>query len=146
MRILLPAVFLFLFFTAKAQDKKQTAKETDYRNNPVWISMMEDPNVNYFEAMKAFQTYWEGRIEPEEESELINEGHITTAQADSLRKARTEWTQAQRNDYEQLKYQFKRFKDWKRSVLPFVQNDGRILSEQERLEIWQKQQSQSDKK
>ncbi len=147
MKSLLTAVmFVCLFFTGKAQDKKTAAKITDYKNQPVWISMMDDPNVNYYEAIKAFEMYWQGKIEPEEESELINEGHITTAQADSLRRARAEWTQAQRNEYEQIKYQFKRFKDWKRTVSPFVQNDGRILSEQERLEIWQKQQTSGDKK
>lgn len=145
MKSLLPAViFVFFFSSTRAQDTKAAAKTPDYRNNPVWITMMDDPNVNYYEAMKAFHTYWEGKIEPEEESELINEGHITTAQADSMRKARAEWTQVQRNDYEQLKYQFKRFKDWKRTVFPFVQSDGRILSEQERLEIWQKQQTKTD--
>lgn len=144
--LLTVVMFVFFFFTVKAQDKKSAAKITDYKNQPVWISMMDDPNVNYYEAMKAFEMYWEGKIEPEEESELINEGHITTAQADSMKKVRSEWTQAQRNEYEQIKYQFKRFKDWKRTVFPFVQNDGRILSEQERLEIWQKQQTAGDKK
>ncbi|MFN8154027.1 MAG: hypothetical protein U0Y08_07025 [Bacteroidia bacterium] len=142
MKTLLTAViFLYFFSSASAQDKKSPAPPPDYKNQPVWISMMDDPNVNYYEAVHAFEAYWEGRIEPEEESELINEGHITTAQADSLRRVRSGWTQTQRNQYEQLKYQFKRFKDWKRTVLPFVQNDGRILSEQERMEIWQKQQS-----
>lgn len=142
---LLTAILVVTTAVVTAQDKK-SAPTRDYKNEPVWISMMTDPNVNYYEAVKAFEMYWEGKIEPEEEYELINEGHITTAQGDSLRQARMEWTQAQRNEYEQMKYQFKRFKDWKRTVQPFVQSDGRILSEQERLEIWQKQQPQQEKK
>ncbi len=136
-------MLLFKCIPASSQDKGNAVK-TDYKQTPAWIKMMDDPQVNYFEAVKAFELYWEGKTEPEEESELINEGHINTAQADSLRIARAEWTQVQRNEYELLKYQFKRFKDWKRSVFPFVQSDGRILSEQERLEIWQKQQSKPE--
>lgn len=147
MNALLPAaVLIFLYSFAHAQEKKTTASSENYRVRPVWIQLMDQPDVNYYEAVKAFDQYWEGKIEPEEESELITEGHITTEQADSLRRARALWTQAERNEYELLKYHFKRFKDWKRTNFPFVQSDGRILSEQERLEIWQKQQSTEEKK
>ncbi len=132
-------LMLFLFQSTQAQEKKEKPR-TDDTTNPNWISMMQDPQVNYYEAVKAFDAYWEGKIEPEEEDELITEGKITSAEADSLRNARAAWTQVQRNEYENIKYQFKRFKDWKRTVFPFVQSDGRILSEQERLEIFQKQQ------
>ncbi|MFN0187349.1 MAG: hypothetical protein ACKVQV_01460 [Bacteroidia bacterium] len=133
------SLLLFLFQSSQAQDKKESPRSDD-KKNPNWISMMQDPQVNYYEAVKAFEVYWEGKIEPEEEDELITEGKITSAEADSLRNARASWTQAQRNEYEQIKYQFKRFKDWKRTVFPFVQSNGRILSDQERLEIFQKQQ------
>ena len=132
-------LMLFLFQSTQAQEKKEKPR-TDDTTNPNWISMMQDPQVNYYEAVKAFDAYWEGKIEPEEEDELITEGKITSAEADSLRNARASWTQVQRNKYENIKYQFKRFKDWKRTVFPFVQSDGRILSEQQRLEIFQKQQ------
>lgn len=131
---------LLLIACASFSQSKKTTGTIDYKKEPVWIKMMEDPSVNYYEAVKAFDLFWEGKIEPEEEGELITEGKISTAQADSLRAARASWTQVERNNYENLKYQFKRFKDWKRTVYPFVQSDGRILSEQERLEIWQKQQ------
>jgi hypothetical protein len=133
------SLLLFLFQSTQAQDKKEIPR-TDDKTNPNWILMMQDPQVNYYEAVKAFEAYWEGKIEPEEENELITEGKITSVEADSLRNARASWTQAQRNEYENIKYQFKRFKDWKRTMFPFVQSDGRILSEQERLEIFQKQQ------
>lgn len=133
-----------IFYSANAQEKK-TNPRSDDKTNPNWISMMQDPQVNYYDAVKAFESYWEGKIEPEEEEELINEGKITTTEADSLRTVRASWTQIQRNEYEYIKYQFKRFKDWKRTVFPFVQSDGRILSEQERLEIFQKQQPLKDK-
>ena len=137
-------LMLFIFQSVQAQEKKEIPRSDD-RTNPNWIFMMQDPQINYYKAVKAFDTYWEGKIEPEEEDELINEGKITSAEADSLRTARAAWTQVQRNEYETIKYQHKRFKDWKRTVFPFVQSDGRILSEQERLEIFQKQQQIKDK-
>jgi hypothetical protein len=137
-------LMLCIFHSARAQEKK-TAPRSDDKTNPNWITMMQDPQVNYYDAVKAFDDYWEGKIEPEEEEELITEGKITTAEAESLRVVRASWTQVQRNEYEYIKYQFKRFKDWKRTVFPFVQSDGRILSEQERLEIFQKQQPSKDK-
>lgn len=137
-------LMLCIFHTAHAQEKKTTTRLDD-KTNPNWITMMQDPQVNFYDAVKAFDTYWEGKIEPEEEEELINEGKINTAEADSLRNVRASWTQVQRNEYENIKYQFKRFKDWKRTVFPFVQSDGRILSEQERLEIFQKQQPLKEK-
>jgi hypothetical protein len=142
--LLLLSFLLLLAAGATSAQEKPSKEKTDFKKVPAWIRMMEDPQVNYYEAVKAFDLYWEGKIEPEEEGELITEGRITTEQADSLRYARAAWSQAQRNEYENLKYHFKRFKDWKRTVFPFVQSDGRILSEQERLEIWQKEQPKKD--
>lgn len=137
--LMIPALLFVFVHSAIAQEKKDITR-TDDKTNPNWILLMQDPQVNYYDAVNAFEAYWDGKIEPEEEDELITEGKITRPQADSLRNARAAWTQVQRNEYETLKYNFKRFKDWKRTVFPFVQSDGRILSEQERLEIYQKQQ------
>jgi hypothetical protein len=33
--------------------------------------------------------------------------------------------------------QVKRFKRWKREVLPFVQEDGRILTADEQIKVWE---------
>ncbi len=133
--------------TVLAQDKSATDSKTkseaakvDYSKEPVWIKMKEDPNVNYYEAIKAFEAYWNGKIEPEEEHELITEGKITEEKAKQMKAERASWTQAQRNEYERIKYEFKRFKQWKRDVKPYVQSDGRILNEQEKMEIYNKQQ------
>lgn len=35
-----------------------------------------------------------------------------------------------------LAFEYKRFKDWQQEVLPYVQPDGSILSEQEKEMIW----------
>ena len=43
---------------------------------------------------------------------------------------------------ELLSYQAKRFRNWKKEMMPFVQEDGRILSNEERILIWEKQQEE----
>lgn len=140
-RFIVASALMLCFGSLSAQESK-VKPPVDYSKVPAWIDMMKDPHVNYYTATEAFEKYWENRIEPEEESELITEGKITKAQADSMKNVRSSWSQNQLNDYMEMKYQFKRFKDWKRSNFPYVQPDGRILSEQERLEIWQKQQKE----
>lgn len=133
---------MLLFYSAAlhAQEKKTEARENiDYSKEPVWIKMIDDPQVNYYEAIEAFEAFWKGKIEPEEEKELIMEGKLTEREANKMRKERATWTPAQLQEYVTMKYQFKRFKQWKRDVFPYVQSDGRILSEQERMEIYNKQ-------
>ena len=34
---------------------------------PYWIDMMNDSNVNYYDAVTAFDTYWENRVKPTED-------------------------------------------------------------------------------
>ncbi|MFM6691219.1 MAG: hypothetical protein ACKPHT_07300, partial [Microcystis panniformis] len=38
---------------------------------PRWVFMMEDPNVNFFEAIKEYQNYWKTHKKPISESELF---------------------------------------------------------------------------
>lgn len=133
-------IFLFIslpYFGFCQKEKELT--EEQLSSYPHWIKMMDDPNTNYFKALDAFEAYWEKRVEPEEESELITEGKLTREQADSMQQSRATWTQAQLNEYMRMKYQFKRFKDWKRSMFPYVQADGRILSEEERMQLYNQQ-------
>ena len=133
-------MLLFASTVTFAQEKKMAAK-ADYSKEPVWIKMINDPATNYYEAIEAFEAYWKGKIEPEEEEELILEGKLTEREAERMKEERASWTPAQRNEYERMKYQFKRFKQWKRDVYPYVQSDGRILTEQERMDIYNKQKS-----
>jgi len=137
-------ILSFMATVTYGQDSK-VKRIADYKTEPVWITMMEDPNVVYNEAVKAFNIYWSDKIEPEEEDELITEGKFTRLQLDSAREVRSKWSQAQLNEYMEMKYQFKRFKNWKRINWPYVQSDGRILSEQERIEIYQQQQKDRKK-
>ena len=51
---------------------------------------------------------------------------------------------------EKMAYHIKRFKNWKKEVRPYVQENGHILTQEERTAIWMRQQEEmkksSDKK
>ncbi|HNQ59193.1 MAG TPA: T9SS type A sorting domain-containing protein [Bacteroidales bacterium] len=36
-------------------------EESDTASFPYWIEMMQDENINFYQVVKAFDTYWEGR-------------------------------------------------------------------------------------
>lgn len=104
-------------------------QQPDYASKPHWIKMMEDSSVNYFEAVKAFNTYWKDRSKPVEEKEIFsnyNQRKITT-----VRK-----TEREAKEYA---IEYKKFLNWQRETLPYVQADGRILSREERLRIFEKE-------
>ncbi len=123
----------------------------DYKNNPVWIKMIDDPHVNYYEAIKAFEMYWKDRVMPDNEEEEMAEGNNNFKEVErEIKKEKkvdrkrilTDEELKKKNDDQQMKYQLKRFAQWKREVKPFVQEDGHILSDDERMEIWKKQQQE----
>ena len=57
-------ILLFTIMTASTVFFTLTAigqTEQDYREKPLWVDMMQDPDANFYETQKAFQLYWEGR-------------------------------------------------------------------------------------
>lgn len=106
---------------------------------PSWVAMMEDPKVNYYEALEAFNTFWKNIPKPVEAMELDEEAEkeriLLTAYLKTLNTA-------ERNYYDQLAYHFKRFKKWRQENRAFVQEDGSILTEEERMAIWYQQQEE----
>lgn len=142
--------FIFYFtvligLSASAQSKKTIQVEhPDYSQNPEWIKMIDNPNTNYYEAVKAFDTYWKNRIKPEGEDDFINENASRKEERERKRQKKelAKMTPPERNEYNILKYQCKRYENWVHEVKPFVQEDGRILTQQERIEMWNKQQTE----
>jgi len=123
-----------------SQAGPQKAKSVDYAKEPAWITMMDDSTVNYFEALKAYETYWKHHEKPEDEEELMNEGK---EKVEEKRKEHAKKISVAEKEAEvQMRYQCKRFEDWKHEVFPFVQPDGRILTQAERVKIWNDQQQQ----
>jgi PKD repeat protein/photosystem II stability/assembly factor-like uncharacterized protein len=53
---LLVSTMLLLFAISNAQ-----AQTNDTATYPYWVEMMQNPEVNFFDVQRAFNTYWEGR-------------------------------------------------------------------------------------
>jgi len=155
----------FRFNYALAQNN--TTGNENYKNNPVWILMMDDPDVNYFEALKAYETYWKYHKKPtgeEEEMQMMAaltgekmskkqvrkkkeiEREQKRAAEKSASKTYSKKEQLEISEKENMKYQIKRFENWMLDVKPFVQEDGSILSDQEKQSIWIKQQEELNNK
>lgn len=119
----------------------------DYEAYPYWIDMIDNPNANMFEANKAYELYWKQRIKPlDEEEELFDEMSETEkVQFEVLKKHLSTMTPSQRQEFDRIKYHVKRFKQWRRDMKPYVQEDGSILSPEERIKIWSDLQSQKNK-
>ena len=122
----------------------QTAKKKKgaYAEFPLWIEMMEDTLTNYFEAQKAFETYWKSRPLPVEEEDII--GHTAWKAEDRkswLQKIFTTKKERKEQESELLAFQFKKFKNWERAMQPYVQDDGSILTPTQRIAIWREHHS-----
>lgn len=115
----------------KAQQATQYT-DRDYARHPVWITMMKDTLANYYEVEKAFNTYFQHHIKPEGEEAEINEYRERAKTVSKRRRRRIE----AEND---LKMDVKRYELWHEKMLPYVQEDGRILTPAERLKIWREQ-------
>ena len=93
---------------------------------PDWIKMMNDPKVNYYKAVAAFNQYWEKRDKPK------SEGEVFEKKDSKIRKYKTKET-------EKYAMEYKKFLLWQQQMRPFVKEDSNILSKSERLEIWEKE-------
>ncbi|MFM9052704.1 MAG: hypothetical protein ACKOKF_10395 [Bacteroidota bacterium] len=135
----------------KAQDATANHPYPKSIEPPVWVLMMDDPEANYFEAMKAYEEYWKTHPMPAEEEEEM-EGALPEKGVSEKERRRQEREReeeklkklrgADLEVAEYLKFQNKRFKNWAREVKPWVQENGHILSDAERTEIWNKQQEE----
>lgn len=133
-RIFMLLALLFCI-QALAQEK---STEKDYAKNPLWIAMIDNPNTNYFEALKAYEIYFKANKMPEEPEELAHEKTKKGTQREvPPSRNLTKEELAQKEAEQELALQVKRFKRWKREVLPFVQEDGRILSADEQIKVWE---------
>ena len=128
----------------KIETKSETASTFDYSKEPVWIKMIDDPNANYYEAIKAYDLYWKDKIKPIKEEDILNEklNEKEKEEYELLEKQIAAMTPAEKNEYDLMVYQCKRFSTWKRESLPFVQEDGHILTIEERQQIYYKQQEE----
>ena len=115
--------------TYAATAQSTVYSERDYARKPVWIEMIKDTSVNFFEAEKAFKTYFRNHDKPEGEHEDIGE-HEKREKNPSKRERR----EMQRENH--MRMDVKRYEYWRDRMLPYVQPDGHILTPADRLKIW----------
>jgi hypothetical protein len=99
--------------------------------HPYWIDMMNDSNINYYEAVNAFDKYWENRTPPTEKDgeaqDLFDKPKTPEQEAEQLTRS-TEFV-----------FQYKKFLNWKQTHKNLVKPDGTIMTQEEILEQWEKQ-------
>jgi hypothetical protein len=120
----------------------QTNTNSQSSKLPSWVAMIDDPNTNYYEAIRAFDLYWSNKIKPKGDTQMMREMESGIKTNSNLEDSLGRMSVAEKAEYELIRYHYKRFKDWRFEVKPFVQEDGRILSMNERIQIWNKQQEE----
>ncbi len=114
-----------------AQGEAPTTKEASKK--PLWMPMLEDTTANFFEVERVFNAYFKTHEMPDGEDEEIGE-HAEREKFPSKRERR------RANANSDLRLAVKRYVFWRRKVLPYVQDDGRILTPSERIALWKAQQ------
>lgn len=132
---LLVLILLGLFLCQIATAQKTNAKNPP----PSWIAMMDDPNVNYYAAVKAFDSYWKNKEKPIEEGELFESAEDIAKEKEMMDKA----IKMGKNDPALIyAFEYKRFLMWKNKVEPFVKPDGRIKNMDEIIAEWNESKKQ----
>ncbi len=108
----------------------EETKNTDSSNHtPNWIQMMNDPKVNYYQAVEAFNTYWATREKPTEDS---GEGK------DIFGKEKPEPEKAGSKSIQYV-YEYKQFLNWMERNKNLVKADGTLMSPEEIIEQSEKE-------
>jgi hypothetical protein len=145
-------IFILVLFLSLAVGAQNTTKKYSTRKlkkEPHWIEMMNNPNANYYETIRAFRLYWKDRVLPREpfETEGMDSferevGLIDENESEKERE-REERRRAKQNK-KRIDYsaEVRAFKGWLQDVKPWVREDGSIMTEQERQAIVDKQQAE----
>jgi len=104
--------------------------------------MIDQPETNYYDAIAVFDAYWKDKLKPEGEDERGKESKEEEKERRVFEKQYKKMSPAEREQYNLIKYHYKRFETWEREVKPFVQEDGRVLTQEERIDMWHKQQQE----
>ena len=135
---------LFVYIPAISQKSElDHYNQKEYKNKPIWIDMMKDPNVNYYETIKAFREFWKDRILPEEPFEDSSKDKFELEvglieENDSEREyKREERLRKRKGNREAHLYaaEVRAFRGWFYAIKPWVRADGSIISLEEQKEI-----------
>ncbi len=128
-----------ILFSMQADAQATKYTEKDYARTPVWIEMLDDTLANYFEVEKAFNTYFKHNELPASEHDMIGEYKEREKNPSKRKQIKVE-----QDSY--LRRQVKKYHRWHEKMLPYVQEDGRILTPTERLAIWKQIKDQNNQK
>jgi hypothetical protein len=144
--ILITAIALLLATEIQAQKK---ASNKEYKNNPVWIQMMNDTTANYFETIKAFRVFFKERPLPKEPNEVEGEDafekEVGLEENKGKKKSKKELKrEAKKFNPNQPDYspEVRAFRGWFYGIKPWVRNDGSIIGPKERQAIIDQQQKE----
>jgi hypothetical protein len=127
-------LLLFISFAGLAQSSKGKSIPT-----PDWVKAIDDPNTNYYNAIKQYEAFWKTHEKPADEEELMSKG-TEAVKKDVKAMSKREVRHQRELDY--YRYQCKRFENWVRENKAYIQKDGHILSADERLKQWQQSQKE----
>jgi hypothetical protein len=143
---LLVLLLLLIVGVAQAQTKP---RKVNYRKEPVWIQMMDDPKANFFETVKAFRLYYKERPLPKEPNEIEGEDdfekQVGLEEENGKKKSKREIErEARRADPKDIVYaaEVRAFRSWYFSIKPWVRADGSIISKEEQQAIIDQQQNE----
>ena len=121
-------------------------RKINYKKEPAWIQMMDDPNANFFETVKAFRKYYKERPLPKEPNEVEGEDdfekQIGLEEENGKKKSKRELErEARKVGPNEIIYsaEVRAFRGWFYSVQPWVRADGSIISKEEQQAIVDKQ-------
>jgi hypothetical protein len=122
-RTIIISLLFFFASLASAQSSK----------DPIWYTMMQDSNVNYYSAVRAYEVYWKGKMPPPNKELRHSEAYLAYFKT---------LTPAEKIEYDRICWLSKAFRHWKRDVSAWVQPDGHILSLAEQTAMLTRQQQE----
>lgn len=135
---------LVMIATAMFSQQPKKYKSRQFKRQPVWIEMMNDPNANYYLTLRAFRDYWKSRVLPKEPMESA-ENESFESEVGLLKDGESEKEREREKNRkpgeETLKYaaEVRAFKGWIQDTKPWVRTDGSIVPMAERQSIIDKQ-------
>lgn len=141
------ALMTMMALVANAQQSLNYT-DNDYEAKPIWIKMMDDPNANFYETIKAFRLYWKDRVLPEEpfenkEMDTFEKevGLLGESKSEEEEEREKEMRKAFGNE-PSYAAEVRAFKGWYQGVKPWVLEDGSIVSPAEQQKIIDAQRSE----
>ncbi len=130
---LLSMLFMLLMFSGYGQTKSKLHKEKDSKqylsSHPVWIQCIDSQHALLRYAQYAFDAYWQGKERP-----LNEEGE----------DGGKEGFEGEGRENIQYSIEYKRFRDWEAKVKNMIGEDGRVLTVEKQIEIWEQVQREKE--